>query len=111
MSAFTNNKLVIAVDPDINIYYGDVMYALPTRVDPARDVITVDHTRGWIFDPKAHSEVAAGPSVASTRLPATASRWGISVTKPPTYRRLSAASTSVLGRWVGAALDLHDFLS
>ena len=28
--------------------------ALPTRVDPARDVITVDHTRGWIFDPKAH---------------------------------------------------------
>jgi 2,5-furandicarboxylate decarboxylase 1 len=86
MSAFTNNKLVIAVDPDIDIYdYRDVMYALSTRVDPARDVIAVDHTRGWIFDPRARPEVDAHPQAQSTRNPAVASRWGINATKPVAY--------------------------
>jgi len=86
MGAFTNNKLVIAVDPDINIYdYRDVMYALSTRVDPARDVITVDHTRGWIFDPRARPEAGAGPQAESSRNPAVASRWGIDATKPVAY--------------------------
>jgi 3-polyprenyl-4-hydroxybenzoate decarboxylase len=62
------------------------MYALATRVDPARDVITVDHTRGWIFDPRARPETDAGPTVHSTRNPAVGARWAVNATKPPAYR-------------------------
>ena len=51
---FLNMKMAIAVDPDINIYdYRDVHYALATRVDPSRHVITVDNARGLPFDPTA----------------------------------------------------------
>lgn len=87
MSAFVNNKFVVAVDPDINIYdYRDVVYALTTRVDPARDLIVVDGTRGWIFDPRARPETDASPQTAETRFPAVASRWGVNATKPAPYR-------------------------
>jgi 2,5-furandicarboxylate decarboxylase 1 len=87
MGAFLNNKMVIAVDTDVDIYdYRDVMYALATRVDPARDVITVDHTRGWIFDPCARPEVDANPNARSARNPAVGARWGINATKPAPYR-------------------------
>src|SRR5690606_21419049 len=78
MSAFLNNKLVIAVDPDINIYdYRDVMFAIATRVDPARDVLIVPNTRGWLFDPTAKPIAEASPNAQSSRIPATGARWGI----------------------------------
>jgi len=87
MGSFMNTKFVIAVDPDVDIYdYRDVMYALSTRVDPARDVIIVPNTRGWMFDPRAKPEIGAMPNSAETRYPAVASRWGINATKPPRYR-------------------------
>jgi 4-hydroxy-3-polyprenylbenzoate decarboxylase len=87
MGSFSNNKLVVAVDPDIDAHSDrDVLYALATRVDPARDVITVDGTRGWIFDPRARPLLDASESAASMRFPAVGSRWGINATKPPAYR-------------------------
>jgi 2,5-furandicarboxylate decarboxylase 1 len=87
MGSFSNNKMVVAVDSDIDVHSErDVLYALATRVDPARDVITVDGTRGWIFDPRARPEAEASESAASMRYPAVGSRWGINATKPPAYR-------------------------
>lgn len=87
MGTFLNNKLVIAVDPDVDIYdYRDVMYALATRVDPVRDVITVGNTRGWIFDPTARPSPGAMPNTSQTRFPSVGSRWGIDATKPAPYR-------------------------
>ena len=87
MGSFTNNKLVVAVDPDIDIFSErDVLYALATRVDPPRDVIVVDGTRGWIFDPRSRPLTEASPAAGATRFPASGSRWGIDATKPPSYR-------------------------
>jgi len=87
MGAFINNKIVIAVDPDIDAHSDrDVLFALATRVDPARDLIVAGGTRGWIFDPSSRPEVDATPDTASTRFPATGSRLGIDATKPLGYR-------------------------
>jgi 2,5-furandicarboxylate decarboxylase 1 len=87
MGTFVNDKLVLAVDPDIDIFdYRDLVYALSTRVDPARDLIVVDGTRGWIFDPRARPEELASPNSKSSRSPSVGSRWGINATKPVPYR-------------------------
>jgi 2,5-furandicarboxylate decarboxylase 1 len=81
-SSWTNTKMVVAVDPDINIYdYRDVYYALATRVDPSRDVITIANARGSSFDP-----TATPLTDAATRSPATVGRWGINATKPAPHR-------------------------
>lgn len=42
---FTYTKLIIVVDPDINVRnWGDVMWALATRFDASRDILQVDST-------------------------------------------------------------------
>jgi 4-hydroxy-3-polyprenylbenzoate decarboxylase len=42
---FTMTKMVIVVDGDIDIRaWGDVMWALATRMDPGRDVVLIDRT-------------------------------------------------------------------
>jgi 2,5-furandicarboxylate decarboxylase 1 len=49
-----NTKMVVAVSPDTDIDSpGEVYHAMATRVDPARDVIIVPHTRGSPYDPAA----------------------------------------------------------
>jgi UbiD family decarboxylase len=49
-----NTKMVVAVSPDTDIDDArDVYHAIATRVDPARDVIIVPHTRGSPYDPSA----------------------------------------------------------
>jgi len=86
-SPWTNTKMVIAVDPDIDIYdYREVHYALATRVDPSRDLITIGNARGSIFDPSAHPIVEALPDTAQTRHPSVVGKWGIDATKPVPYR-------------------------
>jgi UbiD family decarboxylase len=86
-STFMNCKMVVAVDPDIDIYdYRDVQYALATRVDPSRDVIIVNNARGWPFDPSAHPVVGALPNTENSRFPSTVGKWGIDATKPVPYR-------------------------
>ncbi len=42
---FSYTKLIIAVDPDIDIRnWDDVLWALSTRFDASRDLVTLDHT-------------------------------------------------------------------
>ncbi len=49
-----NTKLVVAVSHDTDIDDArEVYHAIATRCDPARDVITVPHTRGSPYDPSA----------------------------------------------------------
>ncbi len=82
-----NMKMVIAVDPDIDIYdYRDVLYAMATRVDPSKHVITVDGARGFPFDPSAEPVAGAFPDTADSRFPCTVGKWGIDATKPVPYR-------------------------
>ncbi len=84
---FLNMKMAIAVDPDINIYdYRDVHYAMATRVDPSRHVITVDNARGLPFDPTAVPIPGAMPDTENTRFPSVVGKWGIDATKPVPYR-------------------------
>jgi 2,5-furandicarboxylate decarboxylase 1 len=86
-SPWTNTKMVIAVDPDIDIYdYRDVQYALATRVDPSRDVMIINNARGFMFDPSAHPVLEAFPDSALTRYPSVVGKWGIDATKPVPYR-------------------------
>jgi len=49
-----NTKMVVAVSPDTDIDNpGEVYLAMASRVDPARDIFIVPHTRGSPFDPSA----------------------------------------------------------
>ncbi|MGH7906852.1 MAG: UbiD family decarboxylase [Candidatus Binataceae bacterium] len=83
-----NTKLVVAVDPDINIHDpADVYFALSTRADPARDVIIVPNTRGNPMDPSATPVAEAGESAILHRFPAIVGKMGIDATKPAPYRK------------------------
>jgi 2,5-furandicarboxylate decarboxylase 1 len=82
-----NTKLVVAIDPDINIYDpADVYFALATRVDPARHVIVVPNTRGNPMDPSSTPVAEAGDSALNHRFPAVVGKMGIDATKPVPYR-------------------------
>jgi UbiD family decarboxylase len=49
-----NTKMVVAISSDTDIDSpGEVYLAMASRVDPARDVFIVPHTRGSPFDPSA----------------------------------------------------------
>lgn len=86
-SPWMNTKMAIAVDPDINIYdYRDVHYAMATRVDPSKDVITIGNARGFPFDPSAQPVNGAFPNTEETRFPCVVGKWGIDATKPVPYR-------------------------
>lgn len=86
-SAWINTKMVIAVDPDINIYdYRDIHYALSTRVNPSRDVIIINNARGWPFDPSAEVLTGTFPNTEETRFPALVGKMGIDATKPVPFR-------------------------
>ncbi|MFQ5665012.1 MAG: UbiD family decarboxylase domain-containing protein [Candidatus Binatia bacterium] len=81
-----NTKLVVAVDPDINVYDpADVYFALATRVDPARHVVVVPNTRANPMDPSATPVVAAGQAAVESRFPSVVGKMGIDATKPVPY--------------------------
>lgn len=83
-----NMKMVVAVDPDVDIYdEADVHYAIASRVDPGRDVVIVNNARGTPFDPTAAPVLEAGPVTADTRHPSVVAKWGIDATKPVRYRK------------------------
>ena len=110
-SGWLNMKMVIAVDPDINIYDDrDVLYALATRVDPSRHVIIVDNGRGWPFDPSARPILEASPDTKETRVPSVVGKWGIDATKPPAYRSEERARYERAWPVQWGALDLGDYL-
>jgi UbiD family decarboxylase len=108
---FGNMKMAIAVDPDIDIYdYRDVQYALSTRVDPGRDVITIPNARAWPFDPTGRPVLEAGPETAQTRSPSVGGKWAIDATKPVPYR--SAERKNYERAWPNAwgQVKLADYL-
>ena len=84
---WVNCKMAIAVDPDIDIYdYRDVHYALASRVDPSRHVLTIPDARGSLFDPSAQPIFEASADTRETRFPSIVGKWGIDATKPVPYR-------------------------
>ena len=84
---WVNCKMAIAVDPDIDIYdYRDVHYALASRVDPSRHVLTIPDARGSLFDPSAEPILEASADTRETRFPSIVGKWGIDATKPVPYR-------------------------
>ncbi len=86
-STWLNTKMVIAVDPDIDIYSDrEIQYALATRVDPSRDVITIANARGCPFDPTVRPILEASANAQANRFPALGGKWGIDATKPVPYR-------------------------
>ncbi|MCZ6878055.1 MAG: UbiD family decarboxylase [Acidobacteria bacterium] len=75
-SSWSNCKMVIAVDPDIDIYdYRDVHYALATRVDPTRHVI--HHPQRPRLSLRSHSKTYPGGLSRCWREPFSQSRWEV----------------------------------
>ncbi len=86
-SPWANTKLVIAVDPDVDIYDAKELYhAIASRVDPSRDVIIVPNARGLPFDPSATPVEEAGEAAVAARFPSLVGKMGINATMPPAYR-------------------------
>ena len=103
-SPWPNTKMAIAVDPDIDIYdYRDVHYALATRVDPSRHVITIGNARGFIFDPSAQPVLDAFPHTAETRFPPMVGKWGSTPPSPSPTGPPSGRITNAPGPSPGAA--------
>lgn len=86
-ATWLNMKMVVAVDPDINIHDPrDVEFALATRVDPSRDVTIVPNARAFPFDPCGTPLIDAMPNTKDTRFPSVVGKWAIDATKPVPYR-------------------------
>lgn len=108
---WTNMKMAIAVDPDINIYdYRDVQYALATRVDPSKHVMIINNARIWPFDPVATPVEGASPHTAETRLPSVVGKWGIDATKPVPYRSVERKNFERAWPMGWGEIKLEDFL-
>ncbi|MGH8937264.1 MAG: UbiD family decarboxylase domain-containing protein [Acidimicrobiia bacterium] len=111
-STWLNLKMVIAVDPDIDIYdYRDVQYALAVRVDPSEDVITVRNARGFPFDPTARPVIGAMPDTEDSRFPALVGKWGIDATKPVPYRKAERQDYERAWPLHWGEVSLEDYLS
>lgn len=110
-SSWPNVKMVVIVDPDIDIYdYREVLYALSVRVDPTKDVLTIPNARGFPFDPTAVPVIGAFPDTADTRFPCVVGKWGIDATKPPAYREERANYERAWPDHWGE-VNLNDYLS
>jgi 2,5-furandicarboxylate decarboxylase 1 len=72
-------RLTVAVDADVDIHDpADLLYAMSIRVDPARDVRTVDGVRSFNLEPQS-IEIPGLPGA----LLRSGGRYGIDATKPP----------------------------
>ena len=110
-SSWSNCKMAIAVDPDIDIYdYRDVHYALATRVDPTRHVITIPNARGFRFDPTARPILEASPDARESRFPSLVGKWGIDATKPVPYRESERKEFERAWPIDWKSIKLEDFL-
>ncbi len=72
-------RITIAVDEDINIHSNDdIMYALSMRVDPEKDIMTVDGIRSFNLEPISKPIKGMEDSILRS-----SSRLGIDATRPP----------------------------
>ena len=78
---FSMTKIVIAVDGDIDIRsWSDVMWAVATRMDPSRDLVTIERTAVDQLDFASPLEGLGGKlGIDATRKigPETAREWGV----------------------------------
>jgi 4-hydroxy-3-polyprenylbenzoate decarboxylase len=75
-------RLTIAVDEDVNVYdMNDVMYALSIRVDPSKDIMTVEGIRSFNLEPIGLPITGMEDTILRS-----GSRLGIDATKPPLSR-------------------------
>ncbi len=52
-----NIKIAVVVDPDVNIYLpADILWAMSTRVDANKDIVTVPYAQGMENDPTTDEE-------------------------------------------------------
>lgn len=98
---FTYTKFVIVTDDDINIRdWKDVLWALSTRVDPARDSMMIEHTPIDYLDfaspvPGLGSKIGFD---ATNKLPGETSRaWGRPITTSEEIKRRVDALWGELG--------------
>jgi UbiD family decarboxylase len=74
-------KIAVAVDDDVDLYRAkDVLWAISTRVDPAKDIIVIPHER---LHPLDASISTVGEDATFLRV---GGKMAIDATKPPTWR-------------------------
>jgi 2,5-furandicarboxylate decarboxylase 1 len=79
-SPWLNNKMVVAVDADVDPYNAEEVYwAIATRVDPSRQIFVVPNARGNPMDPST-TPVPGGKRIVG--------KWAIDATKPTPHRKL-----------------------
>lgn len=80
-SSYPHPKVVIGVDEDVNIFnYWEILWAINTRVDPAKDIVIIPGTRQNPMDPNGEELFAPG----DPRWQRIGSKVIIDATKPPT---------------------------
>jgi 2,5-furandicarboxylate decarboxylase 1 len=78
-SPWLNNKMVVAIDADVDPYDADEVYwAIATRVDPSRQLFIVPNARGNPMDPSTTAVDDGRRRVVG--------KWGIDATKPVPYK-------------------------
>ncbi len=81
-SPILHAKVVIVVDPDVNIFnYWELIWAMNTRTNPVEDIITIPGLRIHPMDPSGGVEMVGTGSAAWQRL---GSKVIIDATKPAT---------------------------
>jgi UbiD family decarboxylase len=103
-AVFTINrttKWAIVVDDDIDIYdWGQVTWALATRVQPHRDIIITDdrHT-GSVLDPSVHPDVRNYPTNQSSKIGIDATTQYKGYKFPPVVRTAEEQIKLLKSRW------------
>jgi 4-hydroxy-3-polyprenylbenzoate decarboxylase len=98
---FTYTKMVIVVDDDIDARsWPDVVWALSTRVDPARDIVIVESTPIDYLDfasPIAGLGSKLGIDATTKRAPEVSRQWGAPIAMTPEIVRKIDAVWASLG--------------
>ena len=100
-------RLTLAVDEDVDILDAkDLLYAMAIRVDPARDILTVDGVRSINLEPLGRPI----PGVPLETMLRAGSRYGIDATRPPLCEPEQRAAFERLRPRGDGAVRLEDFL-
>lgn len=106
-SEYQHPKVAIAVDEDVDIFnYGDILWAISTRVNPEEDIVTIPGSRIHAMDPSCR-EVGRPGAPGWHRV---GGKVIIDATKPPECdpeRRFEFERLSPMG---GGEVRLEDFL-
>lgn len=101
---FTLTKMIVVVDPDINVRsWADVIWAISTRADPSRDLVTIADTPIDYLDfasPKPGLGGKLGIDATTKIGPETDREWGRVLTmSPEIVQRVDAIWHRLAGSW------------